>query len=144
MKRHALHLAAAIAAVFALGAVTPAFADDGCDHSKNCPKKSAKADEKVEKKSAKPAEKAAPADPAAPAAAPAAGDKKAEAPPKCQCEKGGKGCICKKGECKCANCGAAKFAAAGDEKPKCECGKGKECACKKGECHCKHPNHEAA
>lgn len=30
---------------------------------------------------------------------------------KCQCEKGGKGCICKKGECTCANCSSGKAAA---------------------------------
>ncbi len=26
----------------------------------------------------------------------------------CACAKGGKGCTCKKGECRCANCGADK------------------------------------
>ena len=37
-------------------------------------------------------------------------EKKAEGTAKCECTKGGKGCTCPKGECKCANCGAAKVA----------------------------------
>ena len=55
---------------------------------------------------------------------------------KCQCEKGGKGCICKKGECTCPNC-AAKLA--GGEKKDCGCPK-TACACKDGcKCHDKKP-----
>lgn len=136
MKR-IFHLACALAAVFSLGAAVPALAHD-CGNCAECPKhKAAAADpkageeKKAEKKEAKPDEKAPPA------ATPAPGEKKAEGAPKCECEKGGKGCVCKKGECKCANCGAAKLSAAGDEKPKCECDKGKDCACK-GECKCSH------
>jgi len=139
MKTLAIKLALAFAAAFALTA-TPVLA---CENCKDCPMHKAKAEEKAEpkaeKKDAKPAEKAAPAAPAAPVA----GEKKAENEPKCECTNGGKGCICKKGECKCANCGAAKVAA-GDEKPKCECDKGKDCACKKGECKCKHEAKRAA
>jgi hypothetical protein len=136
MKRFFVHLTCAVAAVFALGVATPALACDNCDE---CPKHKAaaagkKADgEKADKRdAAKPAEKTAPT---APAASPAPEIKKAEGGTKCECGPGGKGCICKKGECKCANCGAAKLSAAGDEKPKCECEKGKECICK-GECKC--------
>jgi hypothetical protein len=136
MKTLAIKLALAFAAAFALTA-TPVLA---CENCKDCPMHKAKAEEKAEpkaeKKDAKPAEKAAPA-------APVAGEKKAENEPKCECTKGGKGCICKKGECKCANCGAAKVAA-GEEKPKCECDKGKDCTCKKGECKCKHEAKRAA
>jgi hypothetical protein len=140
MKSLVTKLAVAFAAAFALTAL-PARA---CENCKDCPqhKSSAaagdKAAPKAEKKDAKPAEKAAPAVPAAGTEV-----KKAEAEKKCECTKDGKGCTCKKGECKCANCGAAKVAA-GEEKPKCECGKGKECACTKGECKCKHEAKRAA
>jgi hypothetical protein len=143
MKRFLVHVACAAAAVFALGVAAPTLAD--CGNCTECPKRKAaasadsKAPGKAEKKDAKPAEKGAPA---TPAAAPA-GEKKAEAATKCECEKGGKGCICKMGECTCANC-AAKLAAAEKptgEKPKCTCAGGKDCGCKKtekGECSCKH------
>jgi hypothetical protein len=32
----------------------------------------------------------------------------------CKCEKGGKNCTCKKGECKCANCGGKRVARGGE------------------------------
>ncbi len=55
---------------------------------------------------------------------------------KCHCEKGGKGCICKKGECTCPNC-AAKVAEG--EKKDCGCPK-TACTCKDGcKCHEKKP-----
>jgi hypothetical protein len=139
MKRFLVHLLFALAAAFALTSAAPTFAG-GCDHCKNCPKQTKSGAASKGKKAAKPADKASPAAPAA-AAEP---EKKAEGTTKCDCGKDGKGCICKKGECKCANCGAPKLSAA-DEKPKCECGKGKaECACKKGECKCKHGTKAAA
>jgi hypothetical protein len=64
----------------------------------------------------------------------------AEGSVKCECTKGGKGCTCPKGECKCPNCGATKHAAGAPEKKACECGKGKDCACPKEGCKC----HKAA
>jgi hypothetical protein len=154
MKRLALQLALAATAAFALAVAAPAAAcGDDCpmhkaaaadkqaangEHpcGKDCPMHKAAAPDKDSKKDAKPAEK--------PAAEKAGVDgKKAEAT--CGCEKGGKGCTCPKGECKCANCGAPTFAAAEQPKPaadkKCTCVSGKDCGCKKtekGECSCKH------
>ncbi len=116
-KRFFLSIALGALAAFALGVAAPAYA---CGKDCDCTKKAAS--DKVEKKDAKPAEK------------PAAGDKKAEAAP-CKCEKGGKGCTCEKGKCKCENCGQAKFADA--EKCKCEKG-GKGCTCEKGKCNCEN------
>ncbi len=148
MKRLALQLALAVTAAFTLAVAAPARASDCAD----CPKhKSAATDpksgaEKPQKKDAKPAEKA-PAAPAAPAATDA--KKTTQAPTDCKCEKGGKGCTCPKGECKCANCGAHRVAAndkPAAEKPKCGCGD-KDCGCKKndkGECTCKHATPKAA
>ncbi len=142
-KRLILTLALGVASAFALTLASPAYA---CGKDCECAKKAgAKTGTKPEAKpDAKPAEK------------PAAGEKKAElgaAPTvrvaageekKCECQPGGKGCTCKKGECKCANCGkAAQFAA--DEKKPCDCKKGaKDCACPKGECKCQKKAEKSA
>jgi hypothetical protein len=128
-KRLLLSIALTAAAAFALTIAQPAYA---CGKDCDCAKKAGatKADEK--KPELKPTEKAAPAAPA-----PAATEKKAEGTTKCECTKGGKGCTCPKGECKCANCGAPKFAAADKaEKKACDCPKTKDCSCPKGECKC--------
>jgi len=137
-KRLILTLALGVASAFALTLAAPAYAcDKDCGCAKNAAKKSGTNPEA--KPDAKPAEK--------PAEKSAAGEKKAElgAPStvlvaagdekKCECQAGGKGCTCKKGECKCANCGKSHFAA--DEKKPCDCKKGaKDCSCSKGECKC--------
>jgi hypothetical protein len=131
MKRFFLTIALSVAGAFALTAATPAFAGEkGCD----CAKKAA-AEKSDTKAGAKP-EKTKPSD-----KAPAALEKKAENEPKCDCAKGGKGCVCKAKECKCSNCAKeAKFAAAAegekDCKGKCHGGTG-DCTCPKGECDCK-------
>ena len=130
-KRFLLSAALAMAGAFALTAATPAYA---CGKDCDCAKKASatKQDAKSQAKpDAKPQEK--------PAAA--ALDKKAQATPKCECEKGGKGCTCAKGQCKCANCGA-KFA--DGEKKGCNCTKGEACGCAKGECKCKKSEKRAA
>jgi hypothetical protein len=118
-------LALGAAALFALGVATPALA---CGKDCDCAKKA----DKAEKKDApKPADKAGEkkADTSAPGATRLADEK-----PKCQCEKGGKGCTCEKGTCKCPNChGDSKYTDA--EKCKCKDG-AKECGCEKGKCHC--------
>jgi len=129
--RFLMGAALAVASAFALTAATPAYA---CGKDCDCAKKAStkKPDAKPEvKPDAKPPEKPA-------ATAP---EKKAEATPNCECTKGGKGCVCPKGACKCPNCGgAAKFAAGDQADKKCDCAKGKDCACTKGECKC----HKAA
>ncbi len=122
-KRFLLTFTLAVASAFALTVAAPVYA---CGKDCDCAKK-APADKKPEAKpgakpDAKPAEKAA-------------ADKKAEAG-KCECTKDGKGCTCKKGECKCPNCGQAPKFAAGEEKKGCECTKGKDCTCPKGGCKC--------
>jgi hypothetical protein len=134
-KRLFLGLAFGVASAFVLTLASPAYA---CEKDCPCAKKAAakKGDAKPESKpDAKPAEK------------PGAGEKKSELgatstvrvaagdEKKCECEPGGKGCTCKKGECKCANCGKTKYSA-GEKKP-CDCKKGaKDCSCPKGECKC--------
>ena len=134
-KRLFLTIALGVASAFALTLASPAYA---CEKDCGCAKKAAakKTDGKPEAKpDAKPVEKPAATDKKADVGATstvrlAAGEEK-----KCECEVGGKGCTCKKGECKCANCGKTKFAA--DEKKPCECKKGaKDCSCPKGECKC--------
>ena len=121
-KRLLLSIALAAAGAFALTLAQPAYA---CGKDCDCAKK-ADAKKPEMKPEQKPAEKA-----------PAATEKKAEGTPKCECTKGGKGCTCPKGECKCANCGAPKFAAASPaEKKACDCVKTKDCSCAKGECKC--------
>jgi hypothetical protein len=122
MTRFLMGAALAVATAFALTAATPAYA---CGKDCDCAKKASTTKPDV-KPGAKPQEKPA-------AAAP---EKKAEGTPKCECTKGGKGCICPKGQCKCANCGAAKFAAGDKADKKCDCPKGKDCTCAKGECKC--------
>jgi len=130
-KRLLLNVALTAAAAFALTIARPASACGGdCD----CAKKSNATKSDAKKPEAKPDQK--PAEKAAPAA-PAAAEKKAEGTAKCECTKGGKGCTCAKGECKCANCGAPKFAAADKvEKRACDCAQSKDCSCTKGECKC--------
>ena len=132
-----LTLALGVASAFTLTLASPAYA---CGKDCPCAKKSAAkgTDAKPEAKpDAKPAEKPAAGEKkselgAASAVRVAAGEEK-----KCECEAGGKGCTCKKGECKCANCGKTKVAtfAQAEKKPACECPK-KDCACAKGECKC--------
>ncbi|HEX8908523.1 MAG TPA: hypothetical protein VF805_04940 [Anaeromyxobacteraceae bacterium] len=103
-KRVLLNAALAVASAFALAGATPAYA---CGKDCDCARKagaSAKPGAQPgatpdAKPDAKPQEK--------PAAAP---DKKADGAPKCECTKGGKGCICPKGTCKCPNCGAGRTA----------------------------------
>ena len=113
-KRLYLTLALVTAIAFALTVAAPVHACQDCD----CPRKAgakktdSKSDSKPEAKpDSKPVEK--------PTGKPTSGEKKAAltTPPsmrvaagdedKCECEKGGKGCTCKKGQCKCANCGQA-------------------------------------
>lgn len=99
-KRFLLSAALAVASAFALTAAAPAYA---CGKDCDCAKKAGAAHGEQGAKpqaapDAKPQEKPA-------AAAP---EKKAEGAPKCECTKGGKGCTCPKGACKCPNCGAAK------------------------------------
>jgi len=131
-KRFLLSAALAVASAFALTAATPAYA---CGKDCDCAKKAS-----ATKQDAKPQAKPDATKPEKPAVV--APDKKAEGTPKCECDKGGKGCTCAKGQCKCANCGAAKYSAAEPEKKGCECTKGKDCACPKGECKChKHSEH---
>jgi hypothetical protein len=99
-KRLLQTLALSAASAFALAVATPAYA---CGKDCECSKGSGPSTKGT--KPVKPAEK------------PAAGEKKAGtslgdadrllAADKCQCEKGGKGCTCKKGECTCANCAKA-------------------------------------
>lgn len=127
-KRLLLSIALAAAGAFALTLAQPAYA---CGKDCDCAKK-ADAKKPEMKPEQKPAEKAAPAAPA-----PAATEKKAEGTAKCECTKGGKDCTCPKGECKCANCGAPKFAATTPAEQKaCDCVKTKDCSCAKGECKC--------
>jgi hypothetical protein len=114
MKSLFLHLACAVAAAFTLGVAAPALAECG-DCGGECPKRKSAAVQTADVQN------------------PAAGEK-------CECGPGGKGCVCKKGECKCANCGA-KLSATG-EKPKCQCNKGEACICK-GECKCSHGTKKA-
>ncbi|HEX7488811.1 MAG TPA: hypothetical protein VF341_07885 [Anaeromyxobacteraceae bacterium] len=90
-KRLLLSIALTAAAAFALTIAQPAYA---CGKDCDCAKK-ADAKKPEVKPEQKPADKATPA-------APAATEKKAEGTPKCECTKGGKGCTCPKGECKCA------------------------------------------
>jgi hypothetical protein len=133
MTRHFLLSAAlAAASAFALTIATPAYAcGKDCDCAKRHKASATKPDAKPE---AKPDAKSQPK----PAAA--APEKKAEGSGKCECTKGGKGCTCPKGECKCPNCGASKYAAGTGDKKGCECAKGKDCACAKDACKC----HKAA
>jgi hypothetical protein len=126
MTKHLLmKIALGAAALFALGVAAPALA---CGKDCDCAKKAEKAEKKD---TTKPAEKPAAdkkADLSAPGTSLLAADEA-----KCKCEKGGKGCTCKKGECKCENCGQKKFT----EAEKCKCKDGaKECGCEKGKCHC--------
>ncbi len=141
-KRLILTLALGIASAFALTLAAPAYA---CGKDCDCAKKAAAKKTDGAKPEAKPDSK--------PAEKPAAGEKKAELgaastvrvaagdPKKCECEPGGKGCTCKKGECKCANCGKTKYTA-DEKKPACDCPK-HECTCPKGECKC-HKKAQAA
>ncbi len=129
-KRFLLSAALAAAGAFALTVASPAYA---CGKDCDCAKKEKASATKPEPKpGAKPEAKPDAQPQPKPAAAP---EKKAEGSGKCECTKGGKGCICPKGECKCPNCGATKVAAGAPEK-KCDCGKAKDCACPKGECKC--------
>ncbi|SRR6266568_9394523 len=100
-KRLLLSIALAAASAFALTVAQPVYA---CGKDCDCAKKADATKADAKKPEQKPAEKPAPA-------TPAATEKKAEGAPKCECTKGGKGCTCPKGTCKCANCGTAKRAA---------------------------------
>ncbi len=95
-KRIALALALAFAT---LTVAAPAYA---CNGDCECAKKAAagKKDGDTKQGEKKPAGKTSAL--TTPSAAQLAAG---EAPKKCECEKGGKGCTCPKGECKCANCG---------------------------------------
>ena len=109
-KRLFLTLALITASAFAVTVATPAHACPDC----NCAKKTsakkseskpeAKPDSKpADKPTGKPTPDAKKASLGTPSSVLlAAGEQK-----KCECEKGGKGCTCKKGHCKCANCGQA-------------------------------------
>ncbi len=126
-KRLVLAMALGVASAFALTIAAPAYA---CGKDCDCAKKAAAEKKGDTKPGAKPDAK--------PAEKPAAAEKKADNAAKCECTKGGKGCTCPKGECKCANCGhKAGFAAGVDEKKDCGCTQGKGCTCPKGECKCK-------
>ena len=84
MKTLIARLAVAAASALMLASAAPAFADGGCEHCANCPKKNAA------QKATATAEKPA--------------DKKPEGEkPKCQCQSG-KDCACSKdgGKCACA------------------------------------------
>lgn len=123
MKNLLLAAAIAVSGAFGLVAVTstPAYAcGKECECGKKGPHEHTAKTLDGAKKDAPAAEKAAPAQDKA---APAASDKKADASPAaagvrmadekpadCKCEKGGKNCTCKKGACKCANCGAKRHA----------------------------------
>ncbi len=110
-QRLLLTLALVVASAFTLTVGASAYAcgkDCDCAKKADAKKSDVKPDAKPgAKPDAKPAEKPAASEKKAELGAPssvrvAAGDEK-----KCECEKGGKGCTCKKGECKCANCGQA-------------------------------------
>lgn len=99
-KRLLLTAALALASAFALAGTTPAYAcGKDCDCAKKAGASAKPGAQPGAKPDAKPQEKPA-----------AAADKKADGAPKCECTKGGKGCICPKGTCKCPNCGAGRSA----------------------------------
>jgi hypothetical protein len=128
-KRFLLKIALGTAALFALGLAAPALA---CGKDCDCAKKAEKADKKEAPKPA--ADKKA--DLGAAGSSLLAADEA-----KCKCEKGGKGCTCKKGECKCENCGQKKFT----EAEKCKCKEGaRECGCEKGKCNCQKKDEKQA
>lgn len=111
----------AVAAIAAFLVAAPAaFA---CDKDCDCMKRASQGTGKSATPDAKPApaqEKAAPKAAPSPDAKGAKSGEKAEltgaspviADADCKCEKGGKNCTCKKGECRCANCGAHRQGAA--------------------------------
>ena len=112
-KRLFLTLALVVASAFALTVAAPVHACPDCDCAKksSAKKSDPKTDSKPEAKpDSKPADKPTgrpPSEKKASLGTPSSVLLAAGEPKKCDCEKGGKGCTCKKGQCKCANCGQA-------------------------------------